>query len=714
MCIPTAPPTPPAPPTISTSSFGNNSEDDATNLRDRPRRRVLVVGAGPSGLAAVKELLAVGDLEVVAVDGRSEIGGVFSPQSNVTFEDLYLTTSNMYMAFSDFPPTENYVKYWSKLEYYQYLVDYAHHFDLLPHIQLQTKVQQAQLNTQTKQWTVLLETWPSSRSGQKTLEKITENTPTTGKNNKNKSASSANNTISATNTSSMRTEIFDYLIVATGANNKPRIPPIFEGFTGQIMHSSQYHTAEQVRGKNVLIVGMGESSTDVAHSASKLAHSVTVWGRHYQDMAPRFLRDMVFDPDLDELKRLKQQDEDKLLPNAFLEMGTTARISRNLPLGVMSFCLHGLMYDISKKFGPQSAQQVIRDMDVSQWKEDVHSADTAETPTKSVIMAICAARGELDLAVAPKITCDKNKITFHELEYYGADFVKTDDGKNMMPKEIDVNVIVACTGYRMDMSWLDLQGFPPIKPNPRTWFKHCFPPSMGDHIAFLGLARPHSGGIPQCSEMLARYIAQIQMGNCALPTDYATRALQDGAGEEECFHNTAHNLLLVDYPAFMMSVARLIGCTPKMPWSPHQLVKFWTFPLWPCFFRTQGPGANPQACDAVLSKFGPYDSLAPMPLLAVQLIGSLSTPVFNLLSFGLNQVMDWGKTKSLPRAYKWRMSQMHFMYSEFRVLGWEDVKIALVGQWIATSCIVQHLVWSSLMEMLSPTSMAEKKACANT
>ncbi|KAL7557230.1 hypothetical protein ACA910_001896 [Epithemia clementina (nom. ined.)] len=64
----------PAPCTSSSLPSSNSQENAATDPRDCPRHRVLVVGAGPSGLAAVEELLAVGDLEVVAVDGRSEIG----------------------------------------------------------------------------------------------------------------------------------------------------------------------------------------------------------------------------------------------------------------------------------------------------------------------------------------------------------------------------------------------------------------------------------------------------------------------------------------------------------------------------------------------------------------------------------------------------------------------------------------------------------------
>ena len=77
--------------------------------------RVCVVGAGPCRLVAVKELLEAG-IEAIAVDRRTDFGGVFAPTSGITCDDLYLTTTNMFMAFSDFPPTDHKVKYWSKQE----------------------------------------------------------------------------------------------------------------------------------------------------------------------------------------------------------------------------------------------------------------------------------------------------------------------------------------------------------------------------------------------------------------------------------------------------------------------------------------------------------------------------------------------------------------------------------------------------------------------
>ena len=57
-----------------------------------------------------------------------------------------------------------------------------------------------------------------------------------------------------------------FLIVATGLNHKPKIPE-FEGmnsFKGKVLHSSQFKNGAAYAGKNVLIVGFGNSGCEQA------------------------------------------------------------------------------------------------------------------------------------------------------------------------------------------------------------------------------------------------------------------------------------------------------------------------------------------------------------------------------------------------------------------------------------------------------------------
>jgi putative flavoprotein involved in K+ transport len=58
----------------------------------------------------------------------------------------------------------------------------------------------------------------------------------------------------------------DVVVVATGYNRVPRIPrwPGRDGFAGTLIHSSEYRNAEPYRGKDVLIVGTGNSGAEIA------------------------------------------------------------------------------------------------------------------------------------------------------------------------------------------------------------------------------------------------------------------------------------------------------------------------------------------------------------------------------------------------------------------------------------------------------------------
>jgi indole-3-pyruvate monooxygenase len=60
--------------------------------------------------------------------------------------------------------------------------------------------------------------------------------------------------------------ISDFVVMATGLNESPTIPtwPDQDKFKGAILHSSQYKNGEPYRGKNVLVVGFGNSGTEIA------------------------------------------------------------------------------------------------------------------------------------------------------------------------------------------------------------------------------------------------------------------------------------------------------------------------------------------------------------------------------------------------------------------------------------------------------------------
>jgi len=93
---------------------------------------IIVVGAGLSGLVTIKELMEKGH-QVSCFEQGTEIGGVFAKQNS--YDSVELTVSNYFMAYSDFMPYDEKLKFWTQSEYKQYLDQYVLHFNLLPHIQ---------------------------------------------------------------------------------------------------------------------------------------------------------------------------------------------------------------------------------------------------------------------------------------------------------------------------------------------------------------------------------------------------------------------------------------------------------------------------------------------------------------------------------------------------------------------------------------------------
>ena len=218
-------------------------------------RHVLVIGAGLSGLVALKELAAAG-FNPVCCDPAPEIGGVFTEQAS--YDPLRLTVSNYFMAYSDFMPFDEDIRFWTRAEYKAYLDRYATHFDLMRRIRLRTRV--LSIEPDGSGWRVAL------------------------MNGREETAY----------------EHFTHVAVCTGQFQTARIPniPGLEGFPGTKFHSSRYRGSadlEQFRGQRVLCIGLGESGADVSADVAEVAESVTVAIRRYHSVAPRVLNGLPID-----------------------------------------------------------------------------------------------------------------------------------------------------------------------------------------------------------------------------------------------------------------------------------------------------------------------------------------------------------------------------------------------------------------------------------
>jgi len=129
-------------------------------------KTICVVGAGPSGLAALKVILDTpeyksGLWKPTAFEARGNIGGIWlpaPPTGDPPLTPLYdsLTTNlpHPVMAYTDFlfPPSTPVFPCASVVQ--TYLQSYNHHFNLTPHIRLNTSVQDIQYDRPNVKWKI--------------------------------------------------------------------------------------------------------------------------------------------------------------------------------------------------------------------------------------------------------------------------------------------------------------------------------------------------------------------------------------------------------------------------------------------------------------------------------------------------------------------------------------------------------------------------------
>lgn len=213
-------------------------------------KEVAVIGAGASGLAAVKCCLDEG-LEPTCYEVSSHIGGLWHYTDTVkdrqacVIKSTIANVSKEMMCYSDFPPAKECPIYMHNTDAYEYFQQYADHFKLLERIMFNTEVVRVEKSKdfdETGQWDVT----------SKNLSK--EET---------------------------KTKTFDAVMVCTGVYSDPHIPwfPGEDCFKGKVMHSHQYRTNKSFEDQRVLVVGLGNTAGDIACDLSMAASKVFVSSR---------------------------------------------------------------------------------------------------------------------------------------------------------------------------------------------------------------------------------------------------------------------------------------------------------------------------------------------------------------------------------------------------------------------------------------------------
>jgi cation diffusion facilitator CzcD-associated flavoprotein CzcO len=227
--------------------------------------RICIVGAGPCGLTAVKNMRAAGLENVVCYDDGYAVGGNWVYNDNLGKTSVYscthLISSAPYSRFEDFPMPAGYPSFPSHWQMREYFEKYAAHFGLHPFIRLQTRVERATRREDGR--------WQISLSGAAAGE-----------------------------------ELFDYLVVCSGHHRDPLIPNCPGQFSGQTLHSADYRRPDVFRNKRVLVVGGGNSACDIAVDISGVAAHTSISMRRGYYIVPKVIYGRPVDAQYYRLRRL--------------------------------------------------------------------------------------------------------------------------------------------------------------------------------------------------------------------------------------------------------------------------------------------------------------------------------------------------------------------------------------------------------------------------
>src|SRR6478735_8488926 len=220
---------------------------------DESLPRACVIGAGSGGIAAAKQLYLAG-IPFDCFEQGSDIGGTWvldnSNGQSACYDTLEINTSCPRMAFSDFPMPADYPPYARHDQVHAYFESYVDHFGFRHTITFDT-----------------------------TVEHVTHNPDGTW-------------SVHTTGPAGERVGTYDAVLVANGHHWDARWPePAYPGtFAGTQIHAHDYRSADQLAGRDVVVVGMGNSGLDIAVEASKVAHTTTLSVRRSQWV----LRKMLF------------------------------------------------------------------------------------------------------------------------------------------------------------------------------------------------------------------------------------------------------------------------------------------------------------------------------------------------------------------------------------------------------------------------------------
>ena len=386
-------------------------------MADQPT--IAVIGAGISGLTAGKALSDRG-LDYVCFDASDDVGGNWyfgNPNGRSSaYQSLHIDTARDSVSFRDMPMGTDYSDYPHHTEIREYLGRYADAFGLRERIRFETTVERAE-RLPGGGWRIT--------------------------------------------TDGGDAEDFDFLMAGNGHHWDPRLPDFPGSFDGETIHSHHYLDPTDpldLRGKRVLVVGIGNSAVDITSELSRkgVAENVFISTRSGAWVMPKYLFGRP--------------------------LGEIVKTSPHLPLKLQRWMAKPLPYIASGR---------MEDFGLPHPNHGFLEAH----PTVSSELLVRLGHG--DAVAKPNVS---------ELQ---GDRVAFEDGT---VEEIDA--IVYATGYRITFPFFD-EDLLSAPDNRLPLYKRIFPPGIDD-LALVGFAQVIPTLFPFV-EMQSKVVARYVDGDYALP-----------------------------------------------------------------------------------------------------------------------------------------------------------------------------------------------------
>jgi dimethylaniline monooxygenase (N-oxide forming) len=376
-----------------------------------------IIGAGSSGIAAAKALHERG-VPFTCFEASDRVGGnwVFGNKNGMSaaYRQLFINTSRDRMEYSDFPMPKSYPDFPHHTHIAEYFDTYVDHFGFRERIRFETKVAHAR-RLDGGGWELTLDDGSVER--------------------------------------------FDALLVANGHHWDPRWPePMFPGhdtFTGEQLHAHSYVDNDLFAGKDVVILGMGNSAMDIAVESSYVARATYLAARRGAWIIPKYM----FGRPVDQLPQ-----------------------NPRVPFKVRQRMIHTLI------------KLHVGDPERYGLPKPDHKFGEAHPTVSGRI---------LDRISHGTITPKPN------IRRLDGDHVEFDDRSRA-----HADVVVYCTGYKISFPFFD-EDFIAAPDNHIELFRRVFHPEVDD-VFFVALLQPLGATMP-LAEAQGQWIADYLKGEYALP-----------------------------------------------------------------------------------------------------------------------------------------------------------------------------------------------------